>query len=179
MNFAVTDCPNVKLVPETENFAESVGNVLSIGVLYGPWGREVLLARSVTVCTGMLALIPEPVTPTTVGTGSGLPTSTMQSLGTIDLQALSVAAVPGANPEAVPGAVPFASSLAVQVTVGADIYQPFNPFGVGAGQLRVGNVLSTPNAMVRYEAQFAVASVNWVLAGWNNSSSESAQSVVK
>ena len=49
VNFAVTTCPNVKLVPETEYFAESVGAVLSIGVAYGPCVFDTFPAKSLIV----------------------------------------------------------------------------------------------------------------------------------
>src|ERR1700722_2689524 len=61
VNFAVTVCPNVKLVPETENFAVNVGAVLSIGVGYGPTEFDMLPARSVIVWGRICAAEPVPV----------------------------------------------------------------------------------------------------------------------
>jgi len=62
------------------------------------------------------------------------------------------------------------------------LYQPLLPLGelgVRVQAASTGAVLSTPNASVRNEAQFAVGSVNCVPCGLKSNSSVSAQSVVK
>lgn len=139
--FKVTVCPTVKVVPDTENVPVMVGAAKSVGTLNGPCVFDWFPARSITCCSGTL-----PEVAVTGNVSVKLPCST----------------VPLVFVTADPGAKPDPTSLAVQLAVTLLVNQPFVPFGADGevAQLNVGALMSTPNATVRNDAQFAVGSVN-------------------